>query len=230
MRTAEPTVELIYDKDCPNVPLARENILRAFRQTNSAPKWKEWNRADPVAPAYARTSGSPTVLVNGRDVAGNSANDANCCRLYAGGIGAPPAAMIALALLTKTDAFPIRQSAVTLLPAIGSALLPKLVCPACWPAYTALLSAFGVGFINYSTYLLPLTVVFLVAALALLFYSARRGYAPALLGTLAAAMILIGKFYFDSSPATYLGVALLVAASLWNAWPRRSVLGSTRTM
>lgn len=101
--------------------------------------------------------------------------------------------------------------------------MPKLVCPACWPAYAGLLSALGLGFINYSPYLLPLTLVFLVVVLTTLALRAetRRGYAPLALGILAAVLVLIGKFHFDSNSATYTGVALLVGASIWNSWPRR---------
>jgi hypothetical protein len=107
----------------------------------------------------------------------------------------------------------------SLLPAVGAALLPKLTCPACWPAYAALLSALGVGFVDYTPYLLPLTLVFLILTLAILAWRPRRGYAPLVLGLIAAAVMLIGKFFFDSDTATYAGVALLVGASTWNAWP-----------
>lgn len=56
----------------------------------------------------------------------------------------------------------------TTLPAIGVAFLPKSACPACWPAYAGLLSTFGISFVDYGPYLLPLTSLFLVIALAAL--------------------------------------------------------------
>lgn len=96
------TVELIYDRDCPNVSQARENLLRAFARAGQPPRWQEWDRANPRAPAHARAYGSPTVLINGKDVAGSDAADAACCRIYADGNGkhhgAPPVALIAAAL------------------------------------------------------------------------------------------------------------------------------------
>ena len=49
-----------------------------------------------------------------------------------------------------------------LIPGIDVALLPKLACPACWPAYVALLSSIGLGFLLSTAYLFPLTVVFLM--------------------------------------------------------------------
>jgi len=53
--------------------------------------------------------------------------------------------------------------------------------------------------------------------------SQRRGYGPLLLGVIAAAMILAGKFYFDVTQPVYPGVGLLIAASIWNGWPRRAI-------
>jgi len=222
-----PTIELIYDKDCPNVPQARENLLRAFDQTGLAPHWREWNRADDEAPEYVRAYGSPTVLVNGMDVAGPDTIDASCCRIYTSGQGnkqgVPPVNLIAAAFTNKSDTTHFKHGVIPLLPTIGTALMPKLVCPACWPAYSGLLSTLGLGFINYSPYLLPLTVLFLVAVLATLVWraNARRGYAPFAVGMAAAVILLAGKFLLDSEIATYAGVALLVGASAWNSWPRR---------
>lgn len=223
-----PGVELIYDSDCPNVPQARANLLRALGQAGLTPRWREWDRADADAPEHVRAFGSPTILVDGKDVAGSKAADAACCRIYSGGEGehqgAPPVALIVAALGGKSRAGKLGRNAVPLLPAIGTALMPKLVCPACWPAYAGLLSALGLGFINYSPILFPLTAVFLAAVLTMLAWRAktRRGYAPFALGVLAAASMLIGKFHFDSDAAVYAGITLLVGASLWNAWPRRN--------
>lgn len=227
-----PTVELIYDSDCPNVPQARENLLRAFSQAGLVPSWREWERADSHTPAYARAHGSPTILVDGLDVAGAAAADAACCRIYTGEQGrkqgAPPVTLIAAALAGKSAAAAPGRGAMTMLPAVGTALMPKLVCPACWPAYSALLGAMGLGFVNYTPFLLPLTAIFLVLVLATLAWraGARRGYAPLALGLLASAAILVGKFQFDSDNATYSGVALLIGATLWNAWPRRNQTAS----
>ena len=65
---------------------------------------KQWDRESPDAPAHGRNYGSPTVLVDGRDVAGdNTEVDANSCRVYVnadGGFrGSPSADMIRAALI-----------------------------------------------------------------------------------------------------------------------------------
>jgi hypothetical protein len=111
------------------------------------------------------------------------------------------------------------------LPGVGVSLLPKLMCPACWPSYAGIVSALGLGFLISAKYLLPLTVAFLaITAVALGFRASRRhGYGPLWMGLAAAGMILTGKFYLDAAQATYAGIGLLIAASVWNSWPRRAV-------
>jgi mercuric ion transport protein len=123
-----------------------------------------------------------------------------------------------------------KQSLVAL-PGVGVSLLPKLACPLCWPAYAGLLSSVGLGFLISTKYLLPLTIAFLVIALGALAFRGknRRGYGPFVLGLIAAIGVLVGKFDWDSNPALYGAVALLVVASLWNAWPRRVTSASCCT-
>jgi len=57
----------------------------------------------------------------------------------------------------------------------------------------------------------------------------RCGYGPFLFGVAAAGGVLIGKFVWESNPALYGGVGLLVIASLWNTWPRRDKPNEART-
>ena len=66
------------------------------------------------------------------------------------------------------------------LPGIGVSLLPKLICPICWPAYAGVVSALGLGFLISTRYLLPMTAVFLgITAAALGFRASRRhGHGP----------------------------------------------------
>jgi mercuric ion transport protein len=227
-------VELIYDADCLNVDAARQQLRQALDSTGHRPEWVEWNRSDPESPAYARGYGSPTVLVDGKDVVGvPPADEANCCRVYQDGSGqfhgVPSVEAIVSALGNTTGGTTAsNRTAATvrawlpMVPAIGVSLLPKLACPACWPAYAGLLSAVGLGFLTDTAYLLPLTVLSLVVAVGALGWRAgrRRGYGPFVLGLLAATVVIVGKFLFDSNPAMYGGIALLVGASLWNSWPK----------
>ena len=107
------------------------------------------------------------------------------------------------------------------LPSVGISMLPKLACPACWPAYAGLLSSVGLGFLISTVYLLPLTAVFLILTVAALLFRAnkRRGYGPFALGLVAGSTVLLGKFAWESKLTMYSALGLLVVTSLWNAWP-----------
>ena len=62
-------IELVYDPGCPNVGHAREVVTAACRVSCVPAVWTEWNSEDRACPKYARNLGSPSVLVNGEDVA-----------------------------------------------------------------------------------------------------------------------------------------------------------------
>lgn len=113
------------------------------------------------------------------------------------------------------------KQALIATPGIGVSLLPKLACPLCWPAYAGLLSSIGLGFLSSTKYLLPLTAGFLALTLAALVFGARKrhGYGPFAVGLIAAVAVIVGKFEWESNPALYGAIGLLIAASIWNAWP-----------
>lgn len=227
-----PQVELIYDLECPNVTAARKALLQAFAACGLQPSWTEWDRRSPDSPERVLGFGSPTILVDGRDVAGSvPASDSDCCRVYEGQgnrlTGVPPVPLIAAALRgldlgTRGSSSSTRWlRSMVPLPGVGAALLPVGACPACWPAYGGVLSSLGLGFLLKATYLLPITAAFFGLALFALAYRAntRRGYAPFILGTVSTALAIVFKFAYAFAPAAHLGLAGLVAASLWNAWP-----------
>lgn len=112
--------------------------------------------------------------------------------------------------------------------AAGVAALPVLTCPLCWPLYAGLLSALGLGFVDYTPYLLPVTVVLLVVSLLPLGWKARqrRGYLPLALGIAAIFLVIGGKFYYGAALVFYAGVGLLLSASLWNIWPKNNACSS----
>lgn len=231
-----PSVDLVYDKDCPNIADARAQLMRAFSQAKVSAKWQEWDSADPEAPSRVRGYGSPTILVAGRDVGGAApVEGTSCCRLYeneGSGLRGVPSVPDIVAALAATSTTPSSgttkgggwKTSAAMVPAVGMSLLPKVACPACWPAYAGFLSSVGLGFLIDTSYLLPLTAVFLAIAVAALAFRAkrRRGYLPFVIGLVASTVVLIGKFSFESDAAMYIGLAVLVAASLWNSWPKRA--------
>lgn len=78
----KPRIELVYFPGCPNVEAARTAIRAALAAMSLSLDWREWNRDDAATPDVLRRYGSPTVLVNGTDVAPAS-SDGTCCRIYA---------------------------------------------------------------------------------------------------------------------------------------------------
>ncbi len=115
-----------------------------------------------------------------------------------------------------------RAWSLAALPGALLSLVPCVACPGCWPAYAGVLGALGLGGLMDRAWLLPLACAALAAAIAGLAFRARsrRGYGPAAVGSVAAVAVLVAKFTLESDALTYVGVALLGAASLWNAWPR----------
>ncbi|MEG3617667.1 hypothetical protein V5T82_04285 [Magnetovibrio sp. PR-2] len=228
--TDMPTVEFVYEKTCPYIDAARKRLIEAFSVVGITPAWSEWEVSDPNAPDHVRPYGSPTILVDGKDVTGLSVEEASsCCRIYAldgEERGVPPLDQVVTALTVEMKPPQYTGSLrlnMAVLPSVGAALLPKLTCPACWPAYAGLLSSMGVSFIDYTPYLMPLTGFFLAVSVLALGYraSVRRGYGPFWLGAIAAAAVLVGKFGFDSDPVMWASLGVLVVASVWNTWPRR---------
>ena len=212
-------VELIYDADCPNVAAARTALHDAFATASIPARWQEWVRGAPGSPIYTSAFGSPTILVDGRDVAGASPDaGAASCRVYRSDDGSlsgtPPVEQLCAALLKTGQARGRLRPVTASLPAVGTALLPKLTCPLCWPAYTAVLSALGLEFVDYTPYLFPATLAFLALAVGMLALAARRTgrWTPLLIGLASAVIVLTGKFAMDSDWVANSGIALLVAA------------------
>jgi len=92
-------VELIYFDGCPNADPARKNLKTVVEASGINTVVHEWEQSNPKAPKYARHYGSPTILINGVDIAENPVDccAAHSCRFYERG-GAPTVQMIKSAL------------------------------------------------------------------------------------------------------------------------------------
>lgn len=255
-----PIVELIYDSDCPNFETARKQLRRAFAEVNLEPEWREWNRGASTdrgvttqdascgcewedwnqqtgeIPAYVGMFGSPTILVDGQDVAGETPSASpDCCRVYRdaddGFGGVPPVEAIVAALREKIEptgtpggkSDAAGRSWWVVAPAVGLSLLPNVTCPACWPAYAALLSSLGVSVTVTTKYLFPLTLFFVALAVISLGWRARRrhGFGPLIVGLVGAGLLITGRFYVGSNLLLYSGMMTFIAAAFWNGWPRK---------
>ncbi|MBL4818833.1 MAG: MerC domain-containing protein, partial [Deltaproteobacteria bacterium] len=188
--------------------------------------FQEYLIDSPETPEYAKSVASPSVFVNGKDVAEDrGSHTGKGCRVYYNDgkyEGVPSAESIVAAI----QSVPQGNRMLSSLPAAagsGLSLIPVVACPACWPAYTALLAALGVPFFTLdAAWLTPFLFFFLLLALGFLFFKAktRRGYGPFWLGVAGVCLIAAGRLLF--TPLLYLGSPLLIAAALWNAWPLKS--------
>lgn len=221
------SIELIVDKDCPNVETTRTQLKASLEKLGLPTEWIEWDRSSQDSPKYARQYGSPTILVNKKDIAGVAPTEANCCRVYQTDENpfakTPAIETIVSAIQAANKPSHISKSTFAAIPAILLSLLPVVSCPACWPAYASLLATFGIGFINYTPYVIPILSALLLISLFGLAYKAkeRRGYKPTILGAFGASFVLFAKHYELGSAVLYLGVGLLFTAVAWNVYPRR---------
>ncbi len=236
--------ELIYDRDCPNVEAARERLKSALAKAGFETRWQEWERSDTASPDYVKKYGSPTILVDGKDVGGALPGDGKSCRVYTdsdgnfSGVPSPETIASALSKAKEDTARRRGESAshtgryrkiLAVFPAIGAVLIPGVSCPLCWPAYAGLLSSLGLGFVNYTPYLFPLTLLCLAVAVFSLGFRAwrRHGYGPLVLGFAGAVIISTGKFILAWKAATYVGIIFLISACIWNLLPRKTISGGS---
>lgn len=86
---SESEIDLIYFEGCPNAEQARVNLRVVLGDAS----WREWDLSATDTPERFRRYGSPTVLVDGRDVTGEDRSrnaGAMACRVG----GAPPPDLI----------------------------------------------------------------------------------------------------------------------------------------
>jgi len=128
-----------------------------------------------------------------------------------------------------TDDDPIAESAprrgrrawyqtIVAVPAAVLPLLPNFSCPVCVAAYAGLLSSFGLGFLLTDRVQRPLIVAFLVVSVTGVGWAARqyKRVGPLILVLLGSAGIVAGRLVWSVTPALYIGVACLVAGTVWN--------------
>ncbi len=162
-------IQLLHFQGCPNVDLARAAARDAIAAEQLDLAIEESDVEGPAAPAWARGWGSPTVLVDGEDVSGQSApvsSESSSCRLYAG--GAPSVDVIRARLRGARDGGnpqPRRGVALPMLGAVTAAIAASACCVI--PAILAIVGVSGAGvasrFAPYRPYFLIATGIALAA-------------------------------------------------------------------
>jgi hypothetical protein len=97
-------VEVLYVAECPSHPAAVELVRDILAAEGVDAKIHEVLVTDEGMASELRFAGSPTIRINGRDVAGelhDGQTFAPSCRLYAGSkqVGLPPAEVVHRAVL-----------------------------------------------------------------------------------------------------------------------------------
>ena len=87
-------IELVYFEGCPNVEEAREHLRVALAETRTQNGWAEWDTDRAETPESYRKYGSPTILVDDRDVGGGAEGGGRSCVVG----GAPSVARIVAAI------------------------------------------------------------------------------------------------------------------------------------
>lgn len=97
-----PKIELLVFEDCPLADAARKTLGEALGSLGLS-NYEEVDLLDPDTPDEIRGWGSPTILVNGKDITGGGKGDSVGCRVYTGRDRVPSAKAIASYLTDLTE-------------------------------------------------------------------------------------------------------------------------------
>lgn len=99
-----------------------------------------------------------------------------------------------------------------------------IVCPACIPAITSLLSALGLGFAVRPSFLNPAVIALLAISVGSLAWAARRHHRwwVLLIGIAGAILITISRFVVFVPAVMWIGAATLIGASVINFFIERT--------
>jgi hypothetical protein len=99
-RAKLPRIQLLSSRDCPNAEPTRHRLRAALASEGLPPVFEEVNLDEESTPAPLRKWGSPTVLVDGEDLAGGAGVSGAACRIYAGTslAGVPPETLMRTAI------------------------------------------------------------------------------------------------------------------------------------
>jgi mercuric ion transport protein len=80
-------IQLLTFPGCPNAEAARERLRSVLASSGIGSPIEEVDTTGPDTPEPLRGWGSPTVLIDGKDVGGQEAPTGASCRLYRDGDG-----------------------------------------------------------------------------------------------------------------------------------------------
>ncbi len=98
-------IELVYDTGCPNLKAARDLLRSTLGELGHPAEWSEKQQS--LDASAGTRYGSPTILVDGRDVVVDAVPQAAGCRIYrdedGNPSGVPSAGAVMLAVKTALE-------------------------------------------------------------------------------------------------------------------------------
>ena len=164
-------VQLVYFTGCPNVDAARAALRDALAAEHLDLTIEEIDVERDDAPSWARGWGSPTILVDGNDIAGQAPSSSASCRLYPA--GRPSVRLIRDRLVAARGPEPTGSTIAA--PVVG-AVAAAVAASACCLVPMAL-AVVGVSGAGLGSVLAPYRVFFLLGtafALGVGFWMAYR--------------------------------------------------------
>ena len=98
---SQSSVEIVYFSGCPHADEARRNVRKALEMEDRDAAWSEWDQASSTVPSRYRGLPSPTVLIDGKDVAGPTPSTEGDFSCRAG--GAPDVDAVVAALRNEQE-------------------------------------------------------------------------------------------------------------------------------
>ncbi|HEX8251082.1 MAG TPA: MerC domain-containing protein [Pyrinomonadaceae bacterium] len=210
----EVTVELVWIAPSARLEEARDLLYIALELAQLPAFWREWQRHDRLLPKYLKTDSALALFVNGYfviDLADRSLTPKQISETLAGYSSKPMRFELNIPFWKRFN--------FEILPTLLVLLLPK--CPFCIAAYLSILGIAGLNATYYNWFFFAATLILILITMTALLYRAYRvqRYLPVLAAAVGTAMILIDKLLLGSNWLIYIGVSVLIAAAIWNAFP-----------
>jgi hypothetical protein len=77
-------IDLVYFEGCPHADAARQRLREVLASLGSSAEWTEWDTQEAATPSHLRGYSSPSILVNGIDVARQEPTSGAACALEGG--------------------------------------------------------------------------------------------------------------------------------------------------
>lgn len=167
-------IQLLYFSGCPNVAATRAALRDALAAEKLDLPIEEVDVEEAGAPEWARGWGSPTILIDGKEIYDQQPSGAQACRLYVGGT---PSVEVIRSRIARARPSGSKRVALPMIGAVTAAIAASACCLV--PAALAVVGLSGAGFASrfapYRTYLLVASAI----ALAVGFWVAYRREADA---------------------------------------------------